>query len=335
MPGNRLVVLFLAYTGIRWGEMAALVDLAGAAADVIGRRSAQRMDADERWALAKEVATAARRCAQFANRFAPYNDVPALLRVLRLTHVIRQLAALDPPGVAARASLDAPIASRAVPLKTVTGLEAVDAAAGLLRALEQARRDGTLTMRGALAISASAESTTAHTARLASELGGRTSRSLAWSHASDSWRVVQAALVRFDDGSRFASPTMPSLTDIAGQIETAVARWAQTGRLFARARSLPLSEERVPELIHDHAVVVRPRDIGAVLISMRVAHRLSCALAVELDRSAGHIGEQPQPRLIRALATAARLPGVERDARWANELAMRVAVRSTADAPTR
>lgn len=349
-----------------------LVDLTATAADAVGRR-AERLSSQERWAVGTELALTARRCVELATRFAPYYRVPELRRVLRLATLTEQMAQGDPPDARARAWLDTPIAARrfgSPQLKPAA--DVTEAVAALVISLEQGERRDTLTVYAVLAAGAAAECCAQHATTLATTLGGRPSDAGAWAQSRDSWRVLQAALIRFDDGSRHATAGPSQVTEravvlqqvatsvargesghtvadaatamryvanqlpaIAGHIETSLSRWAESGRLLARARSLPRSEERVPELLRDRTVVVRPRDVGPVLLAARVAGRLSSALALELDRTAGRVGGRPQPHLVRALAEQARPLHTQRDARWADRLARRCAAPHASAAPTR
>jgi len=210
-----------------------------------------------------------------------------------------------------------------------------------------------------LAAAATAESAARLGTAVANTLGEPTERG-PWVHAPGGWRVLQAALLRFDDGSRHRAPTGSStvswalrlqqsieklrrpvtgtdlaelastarvvanqLPAIAGMMDTAVASWAGEGRLLARARSLPSSEEHVLAVIRDEVVVATARDVGPVLVAGRVTRRLSSALAVELDRSSGRIGNQPQPHVITSLAADTRAARLTGDAQWARRLAAR------------
>ncbi len=326
-------------------------ELAAATADAVAR-SAPRLDPDQRWAVATEVAVAARHCAESAQRFRPYAEVPALTRVQRLAALVQQVARVDPSGPHGRACLDLPVAAQPVPQRA-RATDVADAAATLVLAVDRSMRDGDLTMRTALAACAAAESCAQHASAVAGMLAGRSPSAPAYSRVPDSWRLLQATLLRFDDGSRYAAPSASALTEhalalhhtvatlaanheaidqvatamryvanqlptIAECVETAVVGWTGTGRLFAKARAMPRSEERVSEFIADRAVIVRPPEIGPVLLVARAAQRQSAALAVELDRTAGYVGRQPQPNLVRALA--ATLPSQVGISRRANHL---------------
>ncbi len=304
---------------------------AAAAADAIGTAS-PHLDPDERWALAIEVAVAAGHAAAFARGYGPYARSPALARVLLATELVGQVARLDAPDSRGRAYLDRPIAAAPVSPRSATYNDVPNAVAALVLAVERSARADTLTMRDTLAVCAAAESGAEHAATAAARLADRPAPQ--WSRVPNTWRLLQATLMRYDDGSRYAAPSTSNLTEgalalhqavtadaasldqlatavrylanqlptIGAQVETAFTQWARAGRLFAKARALPRSEERVSEFIADQAVIVRPPEIGRVLLVARAVQRQSAALAVELDRSAGHIGRQPQPHLIRALA---------------------------------
>ena len=191
-----------------------------------------------------------------------------------------------------------------------------------------------------------------------------------WRVCPDAWRVLQAGLVRFDDGARLssnpASPTVERaialqraviaahealidraadgqpvdlgeaatsarylanhLPETARAIGSEVRQWAIEGKLMARARNLPRTEQRITEHLRDQVVIAAPADVDAVLLAARVATRLSAALAVELDRTATILGHQPQPGLVAALARLQPARSIERDADWAHTVAMHPAM---------
>jgi hypothetical protein len=169
--------------------------------------------------------------------------------------------------------------------------------------------------------------------------------------------VLQGALIRFDDGSRFATPSgseitsralelqqgihalerddapgspetiaalrrlanrLPGLADVVG---SSVHRWAGSRLLFARARTLPSSEEHVEAVVRDRVVVVTPRDVGPVVISAHVVARLSTALAVDLERTFGRPAPTADRYLMAALKTDYQVDVLGRDERWAHRLA--------------
>ncbi len=343
------------------------VDLAGAAADVIARRS-RVMDADERWAVAVALTASTRTVAALAAGFGSYGSVPALRRAVRITEVAEQLVRHDPPIAAARAWLERPLP---LPYDAAAVTNATTAMAGLLHALDAEARDRTLTVYAVLAASAAAEAGAEHAASAARALLPAASTSAtasvtAWQRCPAGWRVVQAALIRFDDGSRLSSappsrtieaalalshilPT-PSrdpaaatqarfvanqLPELAARVREAVDGWGRSGGLFARARSLARCEDRVGAVLADRVVVAVRPDVEPVVLATRVAARLSAALALELDRSAGRVGQQPQPNLVRGYAQAMPQDRLGRDAQWASGLAARCDALNTTPALTR
>lgn len=336
-------------------------DLAGGCADTIVTRTRGLTD-DERWAAAVEVTRAVAACAHAATRFAPYAKVPTLVPVQRLAVAMNRVAALDPPQPAAGAWLDRHIASPGGASGGFTAAErVVDATADLTGALQRDLHNGTLNVYSILAASAVAEICAEHAESIRSVITRRSGLAPQSGSASHGWRVVQAVLVRFDDGSRHpAAPrsqigeqaltlhrAVAALADfkpdgrtlgdtmtavrfcanqlpaVAASVTDAMQQLTQSGRLLARARNLPRSEEHVVEVIHDKVVIVTPRDIGPVLISTRATERLSTALALDLDRTAARIGTQPQPRLIAAMRETMQPELHARDARWAERLAGR------------
>ena len=335
-----------------------LPDLTGAAADVLGRQHLH-VDSDAGWSAAIEVSGAVRGCVELAGRFPPYTRLPTLLRTRRVLDAVERIAAFDPPARHMRAAVDIPIPPLELTADSTQFAFAADSVAGLVDALGRDARADTLHLYGVLAAAATAESAARLGTAVANTLGEPTDRG-PWVHAPGGWRVLQAALVRFDDGSRRNAPTGSStlswalqlqrsienlrrpvngtdiaelattaravanqLPAIAGHIDSAVARWAAEGKLLARARSLPSSEEHVLAVIRDKIVVATSRDVGPVLVAGRVTRRLSSALAVELDRSSGRIGDQPQPHLLASLAADTRAALLTGDAQWARRLVAR------------
>jgi hypothetical protein len=342
-----------------------LSDLAGVAADAIGNR-ASRLDPDESWAAAIELGSATGRCVEIAARFVPYSTVPALASVSRLGALLDQLARADPARAGTGAWLERPVATSTPALPQTPGAGAADLLASLATSLDRELRAGTLQIYPLLAACAAAEICAEHVQNLAAALTPRAQVDRTSTPAAHAWRVLQGALVRFDDGSRFVSRAPSSITasalavqrhveafagapfdrrpsrdnvtdgsgvanqlpDLARVVGEAVEKWAGTGRLFARARSLPSSEEHVLAVIQGETVVVTPRDVGPVLMSARATARLSAALAIEMDRSATRLGHRPQSHVIAALEGLARPDLRARDTRWANNLATRCNTRS-------
>ena len=235
-------------------------------------------------------------------------------------------------------------------------------------ALNAAVRGGEFSVAASLTVAAAAESVAERATVVASGLRGDRSATPVWAQAAQSWRVLQAATRHFDDGSRYATPTATAVTEsalalhdavtrlvpdnggeaisagdatqlrwvvnqlpaIAGQLDNALTQAVTRGKVFAMSRVLPPSEERAGEYIQNRAVVVCPPEIASMRLFARTAHRVSAALAVELDRSAGVLGRQPQPNLIRALAAelpARALRGRDEAARQLQAVAPEVGAR--------
>jgi hypothetical protein len=336
-----------------------LADVVGVAADLLAARTT-RLEVAELWSAGIAISGVVRRCADRATAFPPYARVPALVRVRRTVALVDQVAALDPPDPRRRAALDALLPPTELSPNASTARQVADSVAGLVQALDRGTRTGALHLADALAVSTVAELAARHGVTLAAALTGTAQANPAWTKAPAGWRTMQAALTRFEDGSRYRTdpasavarwevqlhsalqqPAPPGkqadlaelatttrllvnhLPLIARHLERAVERWARDGALLAAARSLPRSDEHINAVMRNQVVVVTARDVGPVLLAARAARCLSTALATELDRSAGLLGDQPQPHLARALAAESRTPRVERDARWAHHLAAR------------
>ncbi|MBN1092729.1 hypothetical protein JKP75_09295 [Blastococcus sp. TML/M2B] len=176
-----------------------LTDLAGAAADLIGLDRSV-MGRSHRWAATVEVAEVADHCARLGRRLLPEAAAPELDVVRQLAVTIERDAQADPPTGA-----DSVVLDRLVPLPGPPSGEAevtvLDAAAGLLAALDRAQRADDLTLRDFRAAVAAAELTSRYAA-VAAGMTGRDAgpllvAGLAWQHAG------RASMV-FHDGRRGA-----------------------------------------------------------------------------------------------------------------------------------
>jgi hypothetical protein len=349
-----------------------LVDMAGVLSDLVSVHVATA-GTDQRWAASCALARTAGRLVEVAMRFPPYRNVPALQRVVRLTTLHRQIERFDPPVSAGLSWLQTTVAAAELDLDEPETREPVGLAAVLSAALERENRADTLTIYGALAAAVAAEAWTEHAIHAVARQDHSTANA-AWRHCADGWRVVQAALIRFDDGSRLrggppsatiehavalhqALPTaklpveranlgqaktistargvVNQLPELARRIEAALDRWGSSGRLFARARNLARRDEHITAIIGDRVVVAGPLDVHPVLTSTRVAARLSGALAVELDRTVGVPRGQPHSQLINAPTEKTSEIRLARDAQWASDLAARCEAMPPAASPTR
>lgn len=314
-----------------------LPDLVGVGADLLGRRSTQFGD-DETWSAAAQLREAAQGCVELAMRFPPYAGAPALARASRVGALVARLATIDPPAPFF-ALPDMPV-PRAAPLPAdATSAQVVaESVAGLVDALRREARSNTLHLGAVLAASAAAESVARWGSRRATA-GAASSQARSPDQAPTAWRVVQVALARLDDGSRFGSApssavvrralqlhrgvdnlmtaraddahadpnevatstqfAVGQLPRIARQVEGAVHRWAGDGKLFARARSLPPSDRHVLAVVRDEVVMATPHDVAPMTTAARVAGRASAMLALELDRTIGPLGQRLQPQLVR------------------------------------
>ena len=176
-----------------------LADLAGAAADLTGR-DRDAMGRSHRWAVTTELAEAADTCSLLGRRLLPWAAAPELDVVRQSATAIEREAQTEPPTAAGSAVLD-----RLVPLPgppsgqaEVTGL---DAAAGLLAALDRARRADDLTLREFRAAVAAAELTSRYAAIAAGRAGQDTGPLLV---AGLAWHLAGRASMVFHDGRRGA-----------------------------------------------------------------------------------------------------------------------------------
>lgn len=87
------------------------------------------------------------------------------------------------------------------------------------------------------------------------------------------------------------------LPDLADDLTRAIVTWGATGQLAALATNLPHSGRSLDAHLRHRIVTADLDDLAATLAALRRAHTLSVQLAGELDRSAEHVGVQPQPHL--------------------------------------
>ncbi|RBY95412.1 hypothetical protein DQ237_15265 [Blastococcus sp. TF02-8] len=257
-----------------------LTDLAGATADLIGRDRSV-MGRSLRWAVTVEVAEVADQCARLGRRLLPEAAAPELNVVRQWAATIERDAQADPPTAAASVVLE-----RLVPLPGPPSGEAevtvLNAAAGLLSALDRAQRADDLTLRDFRAAVAAAELTSRYAA-LAAGMTGRDAgpplvAGLAWQLAGrastvfhdghrgapgDRGGVVASsqALLRAlrnevgapaDMGEQHGQRTPADVASVqqvashmpvlADRLMMAVEHWSRTGQLFANARDLPRME---------------------------------------------------------------------------------------------
>ncbi|CCH87137.1 conserved protein of unknown function [Modestobacter italicus] len=285
-----------------------LTDLAGAAADLIGRDRSV-MGRSHRWAATVEVAEVADHCARLGRRLLPEAAAPELDVVRHSAATIEHDAQADPPTAAASVGLD-----RLVPLPGPPSGEAevtvLDAVAGLLAALDRAQRADDLTLRDFRAAVAAAELTSRYAA-VAAGMTGRDAgpllvAGLAWQLAGrasmvfhdgrqrepgDRRGVVSSsqALVRAlrtevgspadigeQHGQQTSADVAAAVQQVAGhmpvladRLTMAVERWSRTGQLFANARDLPRMEAMPEDRIQAVIAGRHVRASGADLNRLR------------------------------------------------------------------
>lgn len=331
-----------------------LPDLVGVACDLVGR-DGHDVGPDDRWAVAVELAATARRCVEVALRNRPYAHVPKLRWVHGTAVAVEREAARRPPPPGSGTLLDRPVPASSSGQRPQTGV--LDEIAALAQALRSEAASAPLPVVAALAAAAASEDA-AHTCVHTLTRNTRNARS-AWAaehQAPASWRVVQAALVRFEDGSRHrGAPPSASvaaalrvhealardpvtgrpgdevtaslarvaeqLPPIARELQRAAVRWGREQVLFAKARDLVRREELVPAILANRAVRIAEIDLVPVVAALRVAERLSGALAATANSAL----DRPTPTRVRAL---------DADARWAARLDARTSTLSPAGRPS-
>jgi hypothetical protein len=278
-----------------------LTDLAGAAADLIGRDRAA-MGRSHRWAVTVELAAAADHCARLGRRLQPQAAVAELAAICRLAAGVERDAQTDQPTAAGAVVLD-----RLVPLPAVpnpdSAVTAADTCGVLVAALERTRRTAELTVREFRAAVAAVEVSSRCTAAVtAATSGGDAGPLLVTAHA---WQLAGRLSTAFDDGRRTAPtdprgivPAAQALADalradigpavgiaalrdrddlaslggtvqqvanqlpvLADQLTRVVDQWSRTGQLFANARDLPPMEDMPEDRIR---AVIAGRHVPAV-----------------------------------------------------------------------
>ncbi|MCV2491678.1 hypothetical protein OF117_20230 [Geodermatophilus sp. YIM 151500] len=283
-----------------------LTDLAGAAADLIGR-DRSFMGRSHRWAVTVEVAEVADHCAGLGRRLLPEAAAPELDVVRQLAATIERDAQADPPTAAASVVLERLVPPAGPPSGEVTVL---GAAAGLLAALDRARQADDLTLRDFRAAVAAAELTSRYAAVAAGmtgkDAGPLLVSGLAWQLAGrasmvfhdgrrgapgDRGGVVASsqALVRVlrnavgvpaelgeQHGQRTSADVAAAVQQVAShmpvlayRLTMAVERWSRTGQLFVNARDLPPMEAMPVDRIQAVIAGRHVRTSGADLGGLR------------------------------------------------------------------
>jgi hypothetical protein len=300
-----------------------LTDLAGAAADVVGRERAD-LGRAQRWAVAVELCAAADHTARAGSALLPRIAVPQLLAVRRRAVDVERRAQADPPTLTAAVALDRVVAAAADP-RTALGAGSADAAASLSAALARAVRREELTLRGFRAVTAVAELAGGSGVGLAAagDRGG-TDRLVA---APRAWAAVGRETMAFREvrssgpaeasgvvgwahrlgmllqttaaGSDPPGTVSPALFAIgqavanqtpvlAEHLAEAVNQWSRSGSLWAHARALPrmedMPEDRVRDVIAGRVVRAHGRDLVPLQEAIDRAWAASTALADRLNQ---------------------------------------------------
>jgi hypothetical protein len=315
-----------------------LVDLVGAASDLL-RRTSVGVSGEEAWAVAVEFGESARRCVEVALRYGPYTQVPSLSWVHDACCTVERLYARHAGTAVPGRVLDVAAPAVYPSVRGAAGL--IDATAALCWSVRADLSGGAVPVRAALAGAAAAELLAEACLVHSASLDGP------WRHTGQAWKVLYAALARFHDDheSRHAQPVPAvqatvrveravaelqsrrstadavtrsadtravqliarSLPRLARQLEHAVDQWGQRRCVYARARTLARSEELVPAIIADTAVLAGPIELIPVTTAVRVAQRLSCALAHQLTGEPAHDAQLDPRSLDQAAGWAARL----------------------------
>ncbi|SNR79709.1 hypothetical protein [Blastococcus mobilis] len=298
-----------------------LTDLAGVAADLIGRDRAT-MGRAHRWAVTVALAEAADHGARLAHRLLPQAAVAELAAVRRMAAAVERDAQADPPTASGAAVLDRLVPRPARPRR---GEEptAVDAAAALTAALDRALRTDGLALRDFRAAVAAAEIASDYAASVVAVAAGDESMrpllaAVAWElgrismtfddghqarptdpHGVVSWARTLADTLRNDLGShadlsalrdradlprltRTVQQVTNQLPVLADRLAVAVDRWSRNGQLYAAARDLPRMDNMPEDRVRDVIAGRRVQARGADLDRLGRALTSATALASSL-----------------------------------------------------
>jgi hypothetical protein len=311
-----------------------LTDLAGAAADLIGRDRVS-MGRSDRWAVTVELAEVADHCARLGRRLLPQGAAPELATIRKLAAAVERDAQVDPPTAAGFVVLD-----RLVPLpgppSAETAVTALDASAGLVAALDRARRADDLTLRDFRAAVAAAEITSRYAASTTG-MAGRDAGPLLVTGLA--WQLAGRASMVFRDGRRrepgggwgvvawaqtlvgalrnevdaHAAPAgrrdrsepadaAAAVQQVAGQLPVladrliaTVDRWSRTGQLYANARDLPPMEDMPEDRVKAVIAGRQVRARGTDLNRLRLVVGRAADLSTRLPDALPPVAEPGHP----------------------------------------
>ncbi|WP_116451696.1 hypothetical protein [Blastococcus litoris] len=268
-----------------------LTDLAGVAADLVGRDRAI-LGRSHRWAVTIELAEVADHCARLGHGLLPQAAVGELAAVRQLAAAIERDAQTDPPTTSGFVILDRLVPMPGVPRRG-SDVTALDASAALTAALGRTQRTGELTLRDFRAAVAAAEISSRCAAAVTAAATGEKPGRLPG--AAVAWELTGRTSMVFEDGRRMR-PTDPQgvvpwartladalLADVgspadvgalrdrndlarvthgvqqvahqipvlAGEFAAAVDRWSRTGQLYASARDLPRMDNMPEDRVRD------------------------------------------------------------------------------------
>jgi hypothetical protein len=260
-----------------------LTDLAGAAADLVGR-DRPVLGRAHRWAVTVELAEVADHSAGLASRLLPQAAVAEMAAVRRLAAAVERDALADPPTAVGVVVLDRLVPPPDPPHRDALPT-AIEASAALVAALNRTQRVGDLTLRDFRAAVAAAEITSRCAATvtaaatgddvgpllvtgLAWQLAGRTSMAFHDGHRAGTadprgvvaWAQALAGALRAEVAPRTDIAALRDRSDLPSmahrvrqitaqlpalghQLAAAVQGWSRTGRLVVSARDLPPVED--------------------------------------------------------------------------------------------
>jgi hypothetical protein len=258
-----------------------LTDLAGAAADLVGRDRTIKGRA-HRWAATVSLAEAADHCARLGNTLLPQAATAELGDVRRLAAAVERDALLDPPTAFRAAVAAAEITSRsavavmAVAADREPGPLLVTAVAWQLAgrasmAFDDGRRAGTADARCVVV--------------WAQELAGALQADVR-AYADSSTSHERSDLLRLADSVGKVASQLPVLAE---ELTAAVDGWARSGRLYVPARLLPpvesMPEDRVRAVIAGRPVRAFGDDLHPLRRIVGRAGELSAGLSDAINRA--------------------------------------------------
>ncbi len=225
-----------------------LTDLAGAAADLVGRDHPV-LGRAHRWAITVELGEAADLCARLASRLLPQAAVAEMSAVRRLATAVERDALVDPPTAASFVVLDRLVPPPDPPHRDAAP-SAIDASAALVAALDRIHRGGDdLPLRDFRAAVAAAEIASRCAATITAAASGDDVGPLLVTGLA--WQLAGRTSTAFHDGRRAGTADPRGVVAwaqaLAGALRAEVAPRTDIAALRGRS-DLPSTADRIRQV---------------------------------------------------------------------------------------